>query len=435
MPRLKIAVIGAGSYVFGPSVLKDVLLEHRLADVELALMDPAGDLVELTAAVGQRIARDTGVNATVTAHTDRAQALDGADFVLNAAAVQMKRRFATDSQLIQLHYPGHLITEFGGVAGISYSLRQIALIDQLAADIRRLCPKAWLFNSANPLPRVCQAAHEAGVRTVGFCSVSLVGYAMLASILDGTPPAKYPFEGPRSQYDAGMVGTNHLTWIAHLVDRSDGSDAVAALRGRARAGGTSGNPMCERILKQTGYLISAGDGHCQDFLPPAPESRSVTDSSHGTADDRQKRLALLKAIAEGRSGWEPLLAKESWEKPIDLLVALAHNKPTRFHALNLVNERQQVKSLPKTAFVETPAGADARAIFPDHIDLPEPCRPHNVLACQVTDAIVKAAQRRSRTLVHAAVDLDPTITDKAKGHTAMDACLDAHADLIGTFGS
>lgn len=431
---MKIAVLGAGSYVFGPSVIHDVLLEHRLNDIELALMDPASDVLEPLAAVAERIARETGLaNVTISRHATRETALAGADFVINSAAVQMKQRFARDVQIIDMHYPGHLITEFGGVAGISYSLRQIALIDQVASDIKRLCPNAWLFNSANPLPRVCQAAHEAGVKTVGFCSVSLVGYGAVAAILDGARASKYPFEAARAHYDAGMVGTNHLTWIIHLVDRTDGGDMIPALRGRARAGGTGGNPMCERILKQVGYLIAAGDHHCQDFLPLGPESKSIEDSSHGSADDRQKRISLLRDIAAGKTGWEPLFAKESWEKPIDLLVALTQNKPTRFHALNLINEKQQIKSLPKTAFVETPAGADARAIFPDHIDLPEPCRPHNLLACKVTDTIVRAGKTRSRKLVHEAVELDPTITDKAKGLAAINECLDAHKELIGSY--
>src|SRR5688572_20592166 len=165
MPHLKIAVLGAGSYVFGPSVLKDAILEHRLDDVEIALVDPVRDVVEPLAAVGQRIAHETGVRATVTAYTDRAAALPGSDFVVCAAAREIKRRFARDCEIAARHDPTHVITEFGGIAGISYSLRQIALIEEICADIERHCPSAWLLDVANPLPRVCQAAHALGVKT------------------------------------------------------------------------------------------------------------------------------------------------------------------------------------------------------------------------------------------------------------------------------
>ena len=173
MPKVKVAVIGAGSYVFGLSVLKQAFLDHAMSGLELALMDVDREALDAMAAVGGRMLREARLDSRITAHVDWPPALAGADFVLCAAARQLRRRFEMDCEIVDRHCPGHLVTEFGGVAGISYSLRQIALIEQLAADMKRLCPDAWLLNSANPLPRVCQAAHEAGVRTAGFCNVSM----------------------------------------------------------------------------------------------------------------------------------------------------------------------------------------------------------------------------------------------------------------------
>ena len=40
MSAMRIAVIGAGSYVFTPSLLPDLIVEHRLAGCEIVLMDP-----------------------------------------------------------------------------------------------------------------------------------------------------------------------------------------------------------------------------------------------------------------------------------------------------------------------------------------------------------------------------------------------------------
>ena len=64
---MKIAVIGAGSYVFGPSVLAQTYLEQGLPDVHLALVDPDLETVELLAAVGRRMARERGL-ATISNH-------------------------------------------------------------------------------------------------------------------------------------------------------------------------------------------------------------------------------------------------------------------------------------------------------------------------------------------------------------------------------
>ena len=70
MSELKIAVIGAGSYVFGPSVLAGAILGHRLEGAELALVDVDRQVLDLMAGVGRRMVREAGVAGRITAHAD-----------------------------------------------------------------------------------------------------------------------------------------------------------------------------------------------------------------------------------------------------------------------------------------------------------------------------------------------------------------------------
>jgi alpha-galactosidase len=267
------------------------------------------------------------------------------------------------------------------------------------------------------------------VRTAGFCSVSFNAYAMVSRLLDGRP-SRYPFVEPRAKYDAVMAGVNHLSWLVELRERATGADLLPTLRQRVRDGVSAGQPRCEGLLVETGYLVTSGDHHCQDFLPPSPHSRSIEDSSHGSADDRERRMALLRGIAEGREPWDALVAGESWEKPIDFAAAMAGvGGPWDVHALNLVNEGQ-VPNLPRGAFVETPARATAGAVAPRTVTLPPTVEPHCQRTAEVTDAIVRAALDRSRALVREAAERDPTITDKSAGVAALDECLAAHADVL-----
>ena len=62
MAGCKVALIGAGSYVFGPSVLDQAILQHALPGLHLALVDVDGETLGLMANVGRRMARETGVN-------------------------------------------------------------------------------------------------------------------------------------------------------------------------------------------------------------------------------------------------------------------------------------------------------------------------------------------------------------------------------------
>ncbi len=431
MAQVKIAAIGAGSFVFGPSVLQQALREHRLNDIELALMDVDGEVVEGMAAVGRRMAREAGLNSRVTAHTTLPTALDGADFVICSAARQMQRRYAMDCEIIDTYLPSHLVTEFGGIAGISYSLRQIALIEEIAAQMRRSCPEAWLLDVSNPLPRVCQAAHEAGIRTAGFCSVSASVLGALWRLFQGES-LDYPWTPTEEAYEVTIAGVNHCSFLLAARERPSGADLLPALRARLAAGATLGSPRCERIARETGYLLLPNDRHTADFLEPDGAPFERENPYHGSPEERARRLAQLNAIGAGTQPYDALLRHPSWERPLDWIAALAFEKPARFHTLSLINTGQ-IANLPSTIFAETGCTVTAQGPQPDQVTLPESVLPICLRAAEVTDTIVRAARNRSRNLVHEAVERDPTVLDKAAGLRAIDACLAAHADILPAY--
>lgn len=428
MARVKIAVIGAGSFVFGPSVLSQAFQEHRLDDVEFALMDVDAESVEAMAGVGRRMAREAGVRSRITTHTTLPPALDGADFVVNSACRQIHKRYAMDCDIVDELIPGHLISEFGGIAGISYSLRQIALIEEIVGAMRRGCPNAWLLNVANPLPRVCQAAHELSIKTAGFCSVSACVYGALWRLFHGES-LPYPWQPAQEAYAVTIAGLNHCAWLLEARDRKTGEDLLPALREKFRQGESAGNPRCERFALETGYLLLPNDNHTRDFLEPEGATHGREEPSHGTLEARPHRLALLRAIAEGTQDYDELLAHPSWERTIDWIAALTDGKTACFHTLSLINDGQ-ISNLPASIFAETSVTMTEEGAVPTRVTLPESVLPICQRTALVTETIVQAARERSRRLVHEAVAVDPTVLDKAAGVRAIDACLQAHADVL-----
>ena len=425
----KVAVIGAGSYVFGASVLCHGLADQRLGGIELALMDIDRDAVEALASAARRMARDLGLATRISSHTEWAPALAGADFVVCSAARQLQRRFAMDCEQVERHYPGHLISEFGGVAGISYSLRQIALISELAGAIQRHCPRAWLFNSANPLPRVCQAAQAQGVRTVGFCSASQGMYSELWQLLRGGPALPYPFQAGRDAFALTMAGLNHFVWLLGGHDRATGADLLPALGERLRRDPPFHQSRSLALFHETGWLLGPHDGHTMDFLPPVAPLRSRCVPAHGSADERRQRVEYLRAIGAGTADWQALRGQSAWERVMDLVAAMVDGRAVAFDSLNLPNAGQ-ISNLPRGAYVETPARGTAAGPVPTNVTLPASVLPYCERTVRVTDAIVRAALARSLAGLREAVELDPTITDKAAGHRALAACLAAHADVL-----
>lgn len=448
MSDLKIAIIGAGSFVFGPSALRGAIFDNRLDGAELALVDIDREPLEIMGGLGRRMAAEAGVNARVTTHTTREAALDGAHFVVSSAAPDFRRRHEIDCDIVERLAPGHGGTEFGGVTGISYSLRQIAFVEQIAADMRRLCPKARFLNSSNPLPRVCQAMHERGIESYGFCMASRTGYLMLCRVFDvgfpdigkapagaSAPSGEHDYDwfetAGRRLWDVTMAGLNHFSWVLAMRDKTTGADLLGELRRRIAAGATSGYKRADAIGRETGFLLVPEDRHTADFLPPARPGPQETRRQmwHGGPDERRTRMQALRAAAEGTAPLASVLGAGAWEKPMDFVAALSRNKPAAFHALNTIN-RGQISNLPRNVFVETAAEVDAAGVRPQQVTLPATVLPYCSSAAAVTDAIVRAALARSRKLVHEAVELDPTIVDKAAGLAAIDAVLEAHADML-----
>jgi len=418
---LKIALIGAGSFVFGPSVLYDAIVEHALPGLHLALVDKSKPMVDLMASVGKRMARDASSDVTITVHTEWDDALAKADFVICAAAVQLQARFLKDVEIIDRLSPGHLVTEFGGVAGISYSLRQIALITQLASAMKRLCPKAWLLCASNPLARVCEAASRSGIRTAGFCCNSMGAYGAIGRVWHGRKES-FPWPKTREQYQATMAGVNHFTFITDLRDRRSGASLGGVLVDAVTREPSAVGARTAALATETGYYPANGDDHMRDFLVPDASSQPLEMSSHGNAEERDARIKLLTAVAAGTTPVSALLDHRAWERPIDFAAALSAGRATHFHSLNLKNDGQ-IPNLPRGAFVETPADVDATGVRPQAVELPPSVEKYNRPAAELNQLVVAAGLAGDEKLLKDAVKRDPTILDKKAGWKSLQECL------------
>ncbi len=428
---LRVVLIGAGSYVFGPAMLEQALLEHRLDGLELCLVDLDEELLGLLVQAAVRVAEDAGVAATITATTNRREALVGADYVICAVSFQTLSRFAKDQEVIAKYAPEHLITDFGGVAGISYTLRQGVLMQGIAEDIKAVCPEATLLSVSNPLPRLCQFTQTLGVNTVGLCSVSLNGYRMLAKLLDNDD-VSYPFAPYRERWTIRAAGINHLSWLLEFYESETGEDLLSQLGEALIKRGLPGQPLSTAVYRETGFLPLAGDDHIRDFMKPHPEVGSMEHTSHGDAGARERRLELLKNVATRQSGYESLFTQKSWERPFAIIEALREQENPETHVLNLVNQGQ-VPGLPHGVFVETPCKVFRAGLEPQLSPLPDAVVPLTARTAHVHDLVVQGMMTRSKSLLYQALELDPTVTDKKACVNALEGCLEAHSDILPNY--
>ncbi|HSO14451.1 MAG TPA: 6-phospho-beta-glucosidase [Arthrobacter sp.] len=161
----------------------------------------------------------------VRATTSLADALTGADLVF--AAIRpggTAGRIADERVALDL---GLLGQETTGAGGISYALRSIPRMLELADQMRRHCPDAWLLNFTNPAGMVTEALVPVlGRKVVGICD-SASGLVHRAAHAAGV-------ELPEGRLDGvGYYGLNHLGWLYRL--ESGGKDVLPGLLADAGA--------------------------------------------------------------------------------------------------------------------------------------------------------------------------------------------------------
>ena len=146
MPRKKITFIGAGSFGFTRSLVRDLLTFPALADAEIALMDINAERLSYIKRAVERIIEGGKYPATVTATLDRKEALMGADGVVTTILHGEVDVWQHDILIPKKYGVDTNVGDTRGPSGIFRFLRTINPMMDIAADIDRSCPNAVFLN-------------------------------------------------------------------------------------------------------------------------------------------------------------------------------------------------------------------------------------------------------------------------------------------------
>ena len=141
----KVAMIGAGSLVFCKTLMSDFLATPALKGSEYRLMALSHTRLDKMQRFVQRMIDDNGVSATVTATTDRREALLGADYVVVMIQAGGVEEFRQDYEIPMKYGVDNCIADTMGPGGVFRALRHIPALLEIARDIEELCPDAILF--------------------------------------------------------------------------------------------------------------------------------------------------------------------------------------------------------------------------------------------------------------------------------------------------
>jgi 6-phospho-beta-glucosidase len=200
---VKIAVIGGGS-TYTPELVNGFLERvGKLPLTELWLMDIDPARLEVVGGFARRMVTARGEPFQVHLTTDRQEAVQNASFVvtqLRVGGMQARREDEYMGKRWKL-----VGQETTGIGGFAKALRTIPVLLEVARDMQRLCPQAWLINFTNPSGLVTEALQRYApeTRSVGLCNGPLHFKMRIAGWLNADPGQVY----------LDYLGINHLAWI------------------------------------------------------------------------------------------------------------------------------------------------------------------------------------------------------------------------------
>ncbi|MGG4697303.1 6-phospho-beta-glucosidase [Klebsiella pneumoniae] len=211
MSGLKIVVIGGGSS-YTPELIEGLLNRYHempVASLWLVDIEEGKEKVEIIAGLARRMIAKAGLTIEVVATLDRESALRDADFVCSQFRAGCLDARISDER-ISLKY-GLIGQETNGLGGFANACRTIPIALEIAADMERLCPDAWLLNFTNPSGMVTEAIlRHSRIKAVGLCNVPVIMQKGIATLLQCADEKEVVMQ---------VAGLNHFIFVRQILHK------------------------------------------------------------------------------------------------------------------------------------------------------------------------------------------------------------------------
>jgi alpha-galactosidase len=389
--RIRIAIIGGGSVVFGQTLIGDILAGATKA-VDFTLMAPTTVRTSATAAWAESLIHAEGLPATVSVVTDQREAVRHADYVIATFNIGGLRATECDYEIPMRHGVDQCVGDTLGPGGIFRAQRAIPVATQLARDISELCPRAVLLNYVNPMAMIGWALGGSPVTAVGLCHGVQVSLDLIAA-----------YTGvPKQEIEYLSAGINHMAWFLRLQHR--GINLYPLLRERFEHPEYYANEKVRgELFRHFGYFMTESTAHLSEYLPYFRKSAAALNDycdEPGSGAETGAEVRWSRMVAESRQDLELMDANATLGEPTSeygprIIEAIETGK--QFHFQGNVINRAMIVNLPPDCCVEGPMIADGSGLH--QVIVGE--LPSHLAALNLTNINVQ------RLAVEAAVDGDP----------------------------
>jgi alpha-galactosidase len=428
----KVAIIGAGSVEFTRNILTDLGSYPELhGSLHLALHDIDAERLAYAERAANQVVDRLGAGYAVSAHADRREAFDGADYLINEIQVGGYDATLRDFEIPKRYGLRQTIADTIGIGGIMRGLRTIPVMIEMGDEMAELCPEGLLLNYTNPMAMVpwgiWAGSAWPAANTIGVCHSVRDTHAFLAETV-GVPEERIEFL---------TAGFNHQCFVYVFRDRSSGEDLYPRLRAAVDADPEGlGRRVRVEIFRRFGYFPTESSEHSSEYVPwflhhddQVELFRSEIDEYIRRSDENLAEWARLKAQLDAG---EQIEIEQNNELASQFIFALETGTPIELYG-NVRNE-SLIDGLPTDACVEVPVMVADGAVQPRRIGpIPPQCLGLNRTFLNPVELTVRAVVEGSREHVYHAALLDPntaaTLTT-AQIVNLVDDLIQAHGDLI-----
>ena len=406
----KITFIGAGSFGFTRTLVRDILTFPLLERSTLCLMDIDPQRLEFSRRAVQRIVDQGGYLAKVETTLDRQAALRDADYVMVTILAGATDVWRHDIEIPARYGVDINVGDTRGPSGIFRALRTIPVMLEIARDMEQLCPRATMLNYTNPMAMLCRAIQrETSIQMTGLCH-SVQGTAEMLAGWIGSPMEEVTYT---------CAGINHMAW--YLDFKWQGEDAYPLIRKAIleRPEVCNEEQVRNEMFLAFDHYVTESSGHNSEYNSWFRKRPNLIEQycTHGTGWNPGEHAFILKEYQRRDKEWvkdirawiddpAPRNLSRGHEYAAYIINALEGGDAFTFNG-NVPN-KGCVTNLPHDACVEVPVWVSRKGFEPTNVGaLPPQCAVLTNLSAQIEEMTVEASITGNKSLVYHAIYNDP----------------------------
>jgi len=428
--NIKIAYIGGGSRGWAWGLMSDLAACDDISG-DVYLYDIDYEAAMHNEIIGNIFKNHEDAKSEWNYHAAKTaeEALTDADFVIISILPGTFDEMESDIHAPEKYGIYQSVGDTSGPGGIVRAMRTIPMFEEIAENIKKFCPDAWVINYTNPMTLCVKTLYRVfpEIKAFGCCHEVFGTQKLLAKALEEICGIK---DVERHEIKVNPVAVNHFTWITEAKYRNMDLFPIYAqfaekYKDEGYVANVDNNWMnnsfrsAEKVkfdlFRKYGWIAAAGDRHLAEFCEGKwylKDPETVKEWHFGLTHISWRRNNLKERLEKSeryRSGEEAVKVKGTGEEGVQQIRAIL-GLTELVTNVNIPN-RGQIPNLPMGAVVETNAVFRSGSVTPVMAgEIPESIYPLVSRICGQQEMLNIALSERDVNKIFNVFTNDPLVT-------------------------